>query len=202
MQGRVAVAGGDDAFDEAVRLADLLGGRLINVAVEAEYAAERTSIRGIAGPGPDKSLDQRLGRGGAAGVVMLQNHCRGAGEFANQIQRTIEIENVVIGQLLAVQHLGRGDRCVPATRFGVEGGALVRILAVAQGLQFGERKVQALGPARVRADLLRKIPSDGGIVRGGVSECRRGEPFPRRQAERTLLLLPVRPGWQDTATDP
>ena len=56
----------------------------------------------------------------------------GLGEFAHQVQGAVEIEDVVVRQLLAVQHLGRGDAGMRDVRLDVEGGRLVRVLAVAQ----------------------------------------------------------------------
>ena len=50
------IAGRDDAFDEALRLGDLPGGRLVHLAVEAEDAAVRA--QGIAFVGLVKGFHQ------------------------------------------------------------------------------------------------------------------------------------------------
>src|SRR5438067_2434322 len=61
-----------------------------------------------------------------------------------RFQRGRSIQQVVVGELLALQLLGRGQRRLRRLRNrGVEGGALVRVLAVPQRLQppvFGQRR--------------------------------------------------------------
>ena len=65
-------------------------GRFVDFAVETEHAAvgaERIALVGM----PER-LDQRLGDRGAAGIVVLDDHGRRLGEFADQVQGAIEIE--------------------------------------------------------------------------------------------------------------
>ena len=53
----------------------------------------------------------------------------GSLEFANQLPGRVQIHQVVVGKLLALQLLGARDSALPA---GIERGLLMRILAVAQ----------------------------------------------------------------------
>src|SRR5260370_13313056 len=83
------------------------GRRLIDCAVETKDTAigtQRISLVGFA-----ESLFQAGGDGGAARIVMLDDH-RGRGvEFSNQVESAVQVQNVVERQLLAVQRLGGGD---------------------------------------------------------------------------------------------
>jgi hypothetical protein len=129
------------------------------------------------------------------------DHDRGRlGELEREAERRIEIENVIVRQLLAAEHLGRGDRRAPRccrwqrrARIGVERGALVGVLAVAQLVEPPPRYAERVGQLAARRDGLargrrgvvdrRQIRRDRGIVRRGVGECgaRQREPLRRRQ---------------------
>src|SRR5436309_1037072 len=79
---RVAVARGDDALDEVPRLRDLLGGRLVHLAVEAEHPA--VGAERVAVVGAQERFAQAGGDRSAAGVVVLDDHRGGVGELAHQ----------------------------------------------------------------------------------------------------------------------
>src|SRR5579884_2642536 len=133
-------SGSDDALNEAIRLADLHRCRLIDFAIETKDAAE--SAERIALVRLAERLDERAGDCRAAGIVMLDDdRCR-LREFADEIQCTIKIEQVVIRQLLSVQHLGACYAVRRSIRLNIEGGTLVRILAVAQGLPAPQMEIE------------------------------------------------------------
>ena len=113
---------------------------------------------------------------------MLDDHGRGHGELAHEIQGAVEIENVVVRQLLAVQHLGGGDRTRACGRLNVEPRLLMRVLAVAQLVLALEAQVEAAWPGLAAgADPACKVAADGLIVGGRARECRRRQSFARRQ---------------------
>ena len=61
----------------------------------------------------------------------------GSVELADQLPAGVEIDEVVVAELLALELLGGGD--AGAAAVGVEGGALVGIFAVAEGLRERDR---------------------------------------------------------------
>ncbi len=121
---------GDDALDEAVRLGNARRGRFIHVAVEAENSAEGTEW--VAVVGALECLVRRLAECRAAGIVVFQHHRGRLGELANEVQRAIKIEQIVVRQFFPAQHFGGGDAHVPGGRLDVHGGRLVRVFAVAK----------------------------------------------------------------------
>ena len=111
---------------------------------------------------------------------MLEDAGRRLGELADQSQRTVEIEQVVVGELLAVPQL-RGRQVGPAgRRLDIERGLLVGVFAVPQRLPQTETQVKPIGKsARIvgrRAHDPAKVIGDGLIVRTGCAEGRQGEP--------------------------
>src|SRR5262249_31905839 len=130
LERRLAVAGGDDALDEAARLRHLRRRRLVHLAVEGQHAA--VGAKWITFVSLPERLFERGADGRAAGVVVLDDDASRLGELAHQAERAVEVEDVVERQLLAVQHLCGGDTGVLRRGIDVERGLLVRVLAVAQ----------------------------------------------------------------------
>ncbi len=87
-------------------------------------------------------------------------------ELLGQLPGGVEIHQVVVGKFLAVQLFGAGDALSGAA---VEGGRLVRILAVAQAHQARGADGEVL---RERAGIVHlfEAGADGGIVIGGGAE--------------------------------
>ncbi len=52
--------------------------------------------------------------GGTAGIAVLDDDCRRFAELAHQIQGAIQIEDIVVRELLAVQDFGAGDASMVA----------------------------------------------------------------------------------------
>ena len=71
--------------------------------------------------------------GGSAGVGVLDDDDGGLVELADQLPAGVEIDDVVVAKLFALELLGGGDALAAAV--GVERGLLVRILAVAERLR-------------------------------------------------------------------
>ena len=118
------VVGSDNHFKEY--LVDFLGSSLVDHRVGDEHASE--SRYGVAG----KRVVPRFEHGGAgsqtAGIVVLQHGEGGFREFVNQVYGSIDVEQVVVGDFLAVDLVEHG------IEVAVEVTLLVRVLAVAQGL--------------------------------------------------------------------
>ena len=90
-------------------------------------------------------------------------------ELEGQCERGVEVEQVVVGQLLALQHLGEAERRPLGRLEGtVEGAPLVRVLAVAQLLDFLEGDAE-FGREGL-AGALSQVAGDGGVVGGGMGE--------------------------------
>ena len=82
---------------------------------------------------------------------MLEDAGRGLGELPDQPQGTVEVEQVVVGQLLAVPDRRRSPGSGPRRRrLHVERGLLVRVLAVSQRRAEREAKLERLGKRRGR----------------------------------------------------
>ena len=82
--------------------------RLVDLAVDRNDAAERARCIGLAGA--DICRRAIAIDGDAARVVVLDDDRGGLGELEAQAERGVEIEDVVVRQLLAAEHLGPGDR--------------------------------------------------------------------------------------------
>jgi hypothetical protein len=117
----------------------------------------------------------------------------GGGELRAQLHGGVEVEQVVVRELLALQHLGLRQRRTHRALDGVEGGLLVRVLAVAEHALAVERGVQRLREVGQGAGGLvdaAEVPGDGTVVRGGVREglARELEAQPRGHAARGFQL--------------
>ena len=85
--------------------------------------------------------------GGAAGVGVLDDDDGAACvELADQLPAGVEVDEVVVAEFFALELVGGGDALAAAV--GVEGGALVGVFAVAEGL--GERVDDAEGLGELR----------------------------------------------------
>ena len=97
-------------------------------------------------------------------------------EFADQLPAGVEIDDVVVAEFFALKLLGGGDAFAAAV--GVEGGALVGVFAVAEGLgegvddADGGRQDFVAGRRRGRWGLGDGFEGggDGGVVGGGGGE--------------------------------
>ena len=150
------------------------------LAVAGDDAAEGTL--GIASEGAVVGGGDVLGHGGAAGVLVLENHARRLVELAHEIPGGIRIQVVVVRKRLTLNLLGAHERMLGAAKLGklvgeaVDGGRLLRILAVAQvvGLLEPHAKLVGkvalgLGVALLGIELVRKPGGDGSVVeRGGL----------------------------------
>ena len=170
--------GCDDHLDE-LTLDDGLGGFAVQLAVEGDDAAERRlavggvgQIVGLA----DAAFIFRY-HGDAAGVGMLDDHAGRLGEALHALQRGVGVGHVVERQLLALQLLGSGDAGF-VRLFDIEGGLLVRVLAVAHVLRLdelhvvGAREQAAIFGAELLGALVdtAQVVGDHAVVAGGVLE--------------------------------
>src|SRR5690606_17254117 len=88
-------------------------------------------------------------------------------ELRHKLEGRVGVVDVVVGKLLALV-LGRGGDAGAARAVGVEGGALMRILAVAKRL--GKRSGEGAAPRRRVADRTGHPVRHGGVVGGGPGE--------------------------------
>ena len=131
-QGLGGEGGRGDGFDE--ELGD--GGRGVGVdfAIDADDAAEGGD--GVGGEGFFVGLEDGCAGGCAAGVGVLDDGDGGFGKFFGEGPAGVEIDEVVVAELFALELARIGD--AEAGAVGVEGGALVRVFAVAQAGRPGE----------------------------------------------------------------
>ena len=140
----------------------LLGRSLVDRTVGDEHTAD--SRYGVAGQGIFPSLEQRVARGQTAGVVVFQNGESGPVKFRNQRNGGIDVEQVVVRNLLAVELLEH------LVEVAIEYTLLVGILAVAQHLGV------VAGIAEGRAFATVEVVEDGAVVARRHSECLFGKP--------------------------
>ena len=137
-QGVVVEMGSDDGFDEQARRGQHVGRGGVDRAVQTQHRAE--GAQRVALHRPLQGRDQRIADSRAAGIVVLDHHRRRIGELADDRQGAVEIEEIVVGKLLAVQ-LPRGDHVGPvAVGPGIEGRLLMGILAVAEAHLVGSSR--------------------------------------------------------------
>ena len=127
--------GCSDGFDE--ELGDFGGGFGVDGAVDADDSAEGGD--GIAGESLLVGLEDGVAGCGAAGVGVLDDDDGGLVELLREFPAGVEVDEVVVAELFALELRCAGD--AEAGAVGVERGALVGILAVAEGL--GERHIDA-----------------------------------------------------------
>ncbi len=110
-------------------LDDLFGGGLINGLVGRDDAAKGTDR--ITAQRIGIGCGQAVGRADAARIGVLDDRNGRLIEFGDQLECGIGVVQVVVGQLLALKLGGTGNaRTVAAIH--IEGGRLVRVLAIAQ----------------------------------------------------------------------
>lgn len=174
-EGIVVVVGGDDGFDEAIGEAEFFGSRGIDRTIEGEDRAEGAD--GVAGVGVAEGGGEFLGDGGTAGVVVLDDDGAGEVELADEIHGGVEIEEVVVGEFLAVELLCGSEGTGFGVAFDIEGGSLVGIFAVAEGTLLVEGKVELRRVVTCRflgGDAV-EVLGDGGVIAGGHLEGGEGE---------------------------
>ena len=111
--------GRDDRFDEPARLGEQLGRRGIDRHVEAEHRAERADR--IAVPGLGRIASPSVAAVAAPqGLLCLITATAGRGKRADDRQRAVEIEQVVVRQFFAVELLGADERVRAGVRRSVE----------------------------------------------------------------------------------
>ena len=140
------------------------------------------------------SVRNRIGgtggcHGDTTGVVVLDDGNGRLIEVVGGAQGGVGVNVVVVAHGLAVQLLGLCN-AGGGRRVDVQGGALVRVLAVAQGLAALEAQAGVRGP-EVGVLVLQELGcgpgSHGGVVGGGVGECASGQAAALLQREATVL---------------
>ena len=159
------VIGADDGLDEV--LGDLLGDLHRAGPVEADDAAE--GGEGIDVVRRHERVVDVVGRGESTGVGVLHDDgCRPL-EVHADVHCLVQIQDVVVGQLLAVLEVLRpGDRGAGCEGILVEGGLLVGVLAVPEVLDLLQGDGEALGEPC--AEPLVHLGRDHAVVVGGVDE--------------------------------
>ena len=98
---------------------------------------------------------------------MLDDHEGRFPDFGGQIPGHLQIEEMVVGQLLALEQGGRVDAPGAGAAQGVERALLLGVLAVAQFRAFLEADGQLVGQAVPFAS---QVLSHGGVVVRGIME--------------------------------
>ena len=127
--------GRDDDFRED--LGDGFGQALIDGAVSNDDAAEGSLLVGLKSLMP--SFEEGVSRSDATGVGVLENADGRTFEFADEVSRGGDIEDIVITEFLALELFkGLMERTI-------ERGLLVRVFAVAEALGEGQGGREACG---------------------------------------------------------
>ena len=129
-----------------------------------------------------------LGRGHAAGVVVLDDHARRRLELVEQAPRGVEVEDVVERERAAVELRHPREHVRPGPDLHVERRLLVRVLAVGQVEELLVRHHPVLGELLVP---IAEPAADRRVVAGGEGERLVREPVARlaRDAAAGLLEL-------------
>ena len=102
-------ARGDENLDEElVTVGEVLDERQRDLTIYGDDAAE--GALGIAGEGAIVGLGHVGGDGGTAGVLVLENHHAGLVELTHGVPGGLGVEEVVVGQRLALELLGAHER--------------------------------------------------------------------------------------------
>ena len=160
---------GDQHFDE--QLGDLAGGGAVQFGIKRDDAAEcggRVRLQGAR-----VRFGRILAQGHAARVRVLDDDAGGAlletAQALHAFPGRIGVGDVVVRQFLALQLAVVRQRAIGGGQVAVEGGALVRILAVAHVLYFFKGHVEdlrigaALG-VHLRRAQAGQVVGDGAIV--------------------------------------
>ncbi len=106
---------------------------------------------------------------------MLHGHRGWFGKLLNDLQGCFRVVNVVVRKLLTLELLGVGEGRSGAQGFSVEGGLLVGVLPVAQGL------LELVGHGKSLRELLarepREVLGDEGVIGRGMAK-NLGRQFP------------------------
>ena len=156
-------------------LQDERGERAVHAAADRDDAAERRER--VARERAAEGLGDGVADGRAARVVVLDDDGGRAVEVARERDGGVEVEQVVEGELLALEHLEADDRVRRRVGLPVERRALVRVLAVAQRAHALEGEHEALGKDVVRRVAGGQVPGDRAVVGRGAREGAGGEPF-------------------------
>ncbi len=97
--------GSGDAFDK--ELGNLLGGGGVDFTIEGQDATKGGDR--IAGKRFQVRVAKSFLFGGAAGVVVLDDDSGGATEFSGETARGFEIDEIIIGKLLALKLSSGGE---------------------------------------------------------------------------------------------
>ena len=133
------------------------------------------ALFGIAGERLVVGLGDRGGHRRSAGVLVLQDHHGGLVELTHERPARVGVEQVVVGELLAVELFGVDQ----AVRLGelveaVERRLLMRVLTVAQALLLDQVQVDRVGhlvgQAAARVELLSQPAGDRAVVGVGGPE--------------------------------
>ena len=116
--------------------------------------------------------------GASARIGVLDDGRCGLLEFLDQLPGGVQIHQVVVGELLALQLLGARDAALAA---GIERGLLMRILAVAQIERARRANVEKRGQTGfIFGAHASQARADGAVVRGGQREGLLGQSPQRR----------------------
>lgn len=142
-----------------------------NLAVAGDDAAE--GALGIAGEGAVVSGRNVLGNGGAAGVLVFEDHAGRLVELADQVPSGIGIQIVIVAERLALDLLGAHERKLRARGVlatlgkAVDRSLLLRILAIAQVVDLLQRNLELGRGIRHVTCLGGKPTGDSRVVGGG-----------------------------------
>jgi len=132
IDGALRDDGGDDHLDE-LPVADRLGRRLVELAVEGDDPAE--CRLGVGGEGAVVGVEEGIPDRHAAGVGVLHNDaCGPFGELFDALEGRVGVTDIVVGELLPLELAGGGDRRLLDVALHVEGGVLMGVLPVAHPL--------------------------------------------------------------------
>jgi hypothetical protein len=116
---------------------------------------------------------------------VLEDRRGGLGEEPDQAERAVEVEQVVIRKLLAVENSGASKARPVLARLDVERGSLVGVLAVAKHSPTLEAGRDDGGEGYGIG--LRQVLGDGSVVAGGLLEDRQRERAPGYQGRPASL---------------
>ena len=162
----VVVRRGDDNFEKALAADDGLGGGDVHFAVERDDAAAERGADGVTGIGEGQRRRSGCRRQRQPqGSVVLDDRCAGSrsNSRGTSSMAAIGVEDVDVGERLAVELHGRGDGAMgdAASGEGVERARLMRVFAVPQVLDLaeprGECGKQAVDFGRIPAGLIALI---------------------------------------------
>jgi len=183
---------GSDHLDERSR--NLLCERTVYLPVQGDHGPVCRGRVGV--PGGHVRLEQCTPHGGAAGVVVLDDHGRWLGKLPDEPGSGMQVEVVVVGHLLSLEGLLAGN-----TGSAVHCPLLVGVLAVPKRPAVGELERQDIRELLAEAV---EVVADRGVVRGGPRECSfcEGQPLVsgKPPLSRALATRGYCPGPETTAT--